>query len=152
VIALRNALSDPDPAVRGLSATALGEMRVKDAVPALFAALEHNVPEAAAAIGELCLDNDCERLAAKIGHMPFDVVTSGLDEVLLRPPPDVKDEIKVKIVGRVREMGTAEANRFLKGVQTRWPIQASARVKQAIDQAVLATASSPGADESTRTP
>ncbi|HSY22500.1 MAG TPA: HEAT repeat domain-containing protein [Polyangiaceae bacterium] len=150
VTALRNALSDPDPAVRGLSATALGDMRAKDAVPALFAALEHNVPEAAAAIGELCSDTDCERLAAKIGHMPFDVVTSGLDEVLLRPPVDVKDEIKVKIVGRVREMGTAEANRFLKGVQTRWPTRASARVKQAIDQAVIATASSPGADEATR--
>jgi HEAT repeat protein len=147
VTALRNALSDPDPAVRGLSATALGDMRAKDAVPALFAALEHNVPEAAAAIGELCYDTDCERLAAKIGHMPFDVVTSGLDEVLLRPPVDVKDDIKMKIVGRVREMGTAEANRFLKGVQTRWPTRASARVKQAIDQAVIATASSPGADD-----
>ena len=152
ITALRNALSDPDPAVRGLSATALGDMRAKDAVPALFAALEHNVPEAAAAIGELCFDTDCERLAAKIGHMPFDVVTSGLDEVLLRPPVDVKDEIKVKIVGRVREMGTAEANRFLKGVQTRWPTRASARVKQAIDQAVIATASSPGADDATREP
>jgi HEAT repeat protein len=152
IVALRTALSDSDPAVRGLSATALGEMRAKNAVPALFAALEHNVPEAAAAIGELCLDTDCERLAAKIGSMPFDVVTSGLDEVLLRPPPDVKDDIKVKIVGRVREMGTAEANRFLKGVQTRWPTRASQRVKQAIDQAVLATASSPGADDLTRTP
>ena len=150
ITALRNALSDPDPAVRGLSATALGDMRAKDAVPALFAALEHNVPEAAAAIGELCSDTDCERLASKIGHMPFDVVTSGLDEVLLRPPVDVKDEVKVKIVSRVREMGTAEANRFLKGVQTRWPTRASARVKQAIDQAVIATASSPGADEGTR--
>jgi HEAT repeat protein len=152
IVALRTALSDSDPAVRGLSATALGEMRAKNAVPALFAALEHNVPEAAAAIGELCLDTDCERLAAKIGSMPFDVVTSGLDEVLLRPPPDVKDDVKVKIVGRVREMGTAEANHFLKGVQTRWPTRASQRVKQAIDQAVLATASSPGADDLTRTP
>ncbi len=152
IVALRTALSDSDAAVRGLSATALGEMRAKNAVPALFAALEHNVPEAAAAIGELCLDTDCERLAAKIGSMPFDVVTSGLDEVLLRPPPDVKDDVKVKIVGRVREMGTAEANHFLKGVQTRWPTRASQRVKQAIDQAVLATASSPGSDDLTRTP
>jgi hypothetical protein len=152
ILALRTALSDSDPEVRGLSATALGEMRAKEAVPALFAALERNVPEAAAAIGQLCLDNDCERLAAKIGSMPFDVVTSGLDEVLLRPTPDVKDDVKVKIVGRVREMGTAEANHFLKGVQTRWPTRASLRVKQAIDQAVLATAGSPGADEATRTP
>ncbi len=151
-LALRASLSDADPAVRGLAATALGEMKVREAVPDLFAALERSVPEAAAAIGELCSDNDCERLASKIGSMPFDVVTSGLDEVLMRPQTDVKDDLKVKIVGRVREMGTAEANRFLKGVQTRWPTRASQRVKQAIDQAVLATASSPGGEDAASAP
>jgi hypothetical protein len=32
----------------------------------------------------------------------------------------------------------------LKDVQTKWPAKSSPRVKQAIDQAVIATGSSPG--------
>jgi HEAT repeat protein len=145
---LRAALSDSDPAVRGTAATALGNLKVRDAVRDLFAALEHKVPEAAASLGTLCSGAECERLADKLGSLPFDVVTTGLDEVLLRPPSEVNDDLKIKIVGRVRELGTAEAHHFLKGVQTRWPARGSQRIKQAIDQAVQATASSPGRDGS----
>jgi HEAT repeat protein len=146
--ALRQGLSDPDPAVRGLSATALGGMKAKDTVGDLFVALDHKIPEAAASIGQLCAGNDCDRLAAKLGSVPFSVVTSGLDQVLFRPPADVSDDVKVKIVGRVRELGTGEANRFLRDVQAKWQKTWSQRVKQAIDQAVLATGSSPGASGS----
>jgi HEAT repeat protein len=142
--ALRVALSDADAAVRGLSATGLGTMNAKEAVPDLFVALDHRVAEAAASIGELCAGNECDRLAAKLGSVPFDIVTSGLDQVLFRPGSDVSDDVKVKIVGRVRELGTGEANRFLKDVQAKWPAKWSQRVKQAIDQAVLATSGSPG--------
>src|SRR5579872_5243238 len=149
VKALRAALSDPDPAVRGVSATALGTLKAKEAVGDLFVALDHKVDEAAASIGQLCAGPDCERLAGKLGSVHFDVVTGGLDEVMLRPAPDVTDDLKVKIVGRVREVGTAEANRFLKEVQAKWPPRGSARVKQSIDQAVLATTGSPGAPGST---
>jgi HEAT repeat protein len=143
--ALRAALSDPDPGVRGLTATALGSMKAKEAVADLFVALDHKVPEAAASIGLLCAGAECDRLAGKLGSVPFDVVTSGLDEVLFRPAGDVSDDLKVKIVGRVRELGTAEANRFLREVQTKWPAAWSQRVKQSVDQAVLATSASPGA-------
>jgi len=146
VKALRGALSDPDPAVRGLSATGLGSMKAKDAVGDLFVALDHKVAEAAASIGQLCAGNECDRLAGKLGSVPFDIVTSGLDQVLFRQATDVSDDVKVKIVGRVRELGTGEANRFLKDVQTKWPKTWSARVKQSIDQAVLATAASPGSE------
>jgi HEAT repeat protein len=145
VKALRTALSDPDPAVRGLAATGLGSMKAKDAVADLFLALDHRVAEAAASIGQLCAGNECDRLAGKLGSVPFDVVTSGLDQVLFRPAAEVSDDLKVKIVGRVRELGTGEANRFLKGVQAKWPKTWSQRVKQSIDQAVLATSGSPGA-------
>jgi len=144
VRALRAALSDPDPAVRGLAATGLGNMRAKDAVSDLFVALDHKVAEAAASIGQLCAGSECERLAGKLGSVPFDVVTSGLDQVLFRPATDVSDDVKVKIVGRVRELGTGEANRFLRTVQDKWPKAWSARVKQSIDQGVLATSGSPG--------
>ncbi|HEX8796448.1 MAG TPA: HEAT repeat domain-containing protein [Polyangiaceae bacterium] len=146
VKALRTALSDPDPAVRGLSATGLGSMKAKDAVSDLFVALEHKVGEAAASIGQLCAGNECDRLAAKLGSVPFDVVTSGLDQVLFRPAADVSDDLKVRIVGRIRELGTGEANRFLRDVQTKWPKNWSTRVKQSLDQAVLATAASPGSE------
>jgi HEAT repeat protein len=145
VKALRQALSDPDPNVRGLAATGLGSMKAKDTVGDLFVALDHKVAEAAASIGQLCAGNECERLAGKLGSVPFDVVTSGLDQVLFRPPSDVSDDIKVKIVGRVRELGTGEANRFLRSVQGKWPKTWSQRVKQAIDQGVAATSGSPGA-------
>jgi HEAT repeats len=144
VQALRAALSDPDPGVRGLSATGLGNMKAKDAVGDLFVALDHKVNEAAASIGQLCAGSECERLAGKLGGVPFDVVTSGLDQVLFRPASDVSDDLKVKIVGRVRELGTGEANRFLRTVQDKWPKTWSQRVKQSIDQAVLATSGSPG--------
>ncbi|HEY8088239.1 MAG TPA: HEAT repeat domain-containing protein [Polyangiaceae bacterium] len=145
VKALRGSLSDPDAAVRGFAATGLGSMKAKDAVADLFVALDHRVAEAAASIGQLCAGNECDRLAGKLGSVPFDVVTSGLDQVLFRAPADVSDDIKVKIVGRVRELGTGEANRFLKDVQGKWPKTWSARVRQAIDQAVIATSGSPGA-------
>ncbi len=141
---LRASLSDQDPTVRGLSATALGGMKAKEAVEDLFVALDHRVEEAAASIGELCDPPDCERLSSKLGSVPFDVMTGGLDQVLLRPPKDVDDDTKIKIVGRVRELGTAEANQFLKDVQIKWPARTSPRVKQAIDQAVIATSGSPG--------
>ena len=141
---LRAALSDPDPGVRGLAATGLGSLKAKDAVPDLFTALAHKVNESAASIGQLCAGRECDQLAGKLGSVPFDVVTSGLDQVLFRGGTDVDDDLKVKIIGRVRELGTADANHFLRDVQGKWPKTGSQRVKQAIDQAVLATASSPG--------
>jgi len=144
---LRIGLSDPDPAVRGFSATGLGAMKAKEAIGDLFVALDHKVAEASGAIGQLCVGNECDRLAAKLGggRLPFEVVTSGLQQALLRGLPDVSDDIKVNIIARVRELGTGEANRFLREMQGRWPKGGSPRVRQALDQAVLATSGSPGA-------
>ncbi len=139
VAALRHALSDEDATVRGIAATGLGALKAKDAVHELFVALDHHVSEAAASIGQLCTPPECDELAGKLGKVPFDVVTGGLDQVLFRPPTEVDDDQKVKVVGRVRELGTAEANKFLRDVQKRWPATWSPRVKQAIDQGVLAT-------------
>ena len=142
VKALRRALSDGDPMVRGVAATGLGALKAKDAVPDLFVALDHKVGEAAASIGQLCTPADCEQLTGKLGKHPFDIVTSGLDQVLFRPAPEVSDDDKVKVLGKIREMGTQEANKFLKDVQGRWPKTGSARVKVVIDQAVQATSGS----------
>ena len=140
--ALRAALSDGDAAVRGEAATGLGALKAKEAVADLFVALDHRVNESAASIGMLCNPADCDALAGRLGKLPFEVVTSGLDPFLFRS--DVSDDQKIKLVGRLRELGTGEANRFLKDVQKRWPTNGSPRVRQSIDQAVLATSGSPG--------
>ncbi len=138
--AMKRALSDSDAVVRGTAASGLGALKAKDAVPELFVALDHRVNEAAASIGQLCSVEQCEQLAAKLGRVPLDVMTSGLDQVLFRPAADINDDAKVKIIGRIREQGTLEGNKFLKDVQKRWPAGSSPRVRQAIDQAVMATA------------
>jgi HEAT repeat protein len=139
--ALKRALSDGDAVVRGAAASGLGALKAKDAVPDLFVALDHRVNEAAVSIGQLCSADQCEQLAGKLGKIPFDVMTGGLDQVLFRPAADVPDDAKVKIIGRIREQGTIEGNKFLKDVQKRAVAAAlSPRVRQAIDQAVMATA------------
>jgi HEAT repeat protein len=142
VKALRHGLSDPDAMVRGVSATGLGALKAKEAVPDLFLALDHKTAEAAASIGQLCAPAECEQLSNKLGKLPFDIVTSGLDQVLFRPSGEITDDDRVKVLGKIREMGTQEANKYLKDVQGRWPKNGSARVKLVIDQAVLATAGS----------
>jgi len=138
--ALKHALTDADAVVRGAAASGLGSLKAKEAVPELFVALDHRVNEAAASIGQLCNPEQCEQLAGKLGKLPFDVVTGGLDQVLFRPTADVSDDAKLKIIGRIREQGTIEGNKFLRDVQKRWPAGTSPRVRQAIDQAVMATA------------
>lgn len=138
--AFKKALSDKDPMVRGVAASGLGAIKAKDAVPDLFVALDHRVNEAAAAIGILCAGQQCEDLSSRLGKHPFDVVTSGLDQVIFRPAAEVPDDLKIKVIGHIRELGTMQANTFLKDVQKRWPANGSARVKQSIDQAVSATA------------
>jgi HEAT repeat protein len=143
VAALRHALSDQDPAVRGAAATGLGSLRASSAVGDLIIALDHQVNEAAASIGQLCSQRDCDLLVSKLGRVPFDVITGGLDQILFRPSREIDDDEKVKIIGRVRELGTREANKFLIEVQKKWPKGGSGRVKQAIDQGVSATSGGP---------
>ena len=70
VKALRHALSDSDPMVRGIAATGLGTLKAKDAVPDLFVALDRKIAEAAASIGQLCAPSECEQLAGKLGRSP----------------------------------------------------------------------------------
>ena len=137
--ALRHALADGDAQVRGNAASGLGALKAKDAVPDLFVALDHKVNEASASIGQLCNAQQCEQLAGKLGQLPFDVVTGGLDPILFRPVAEVSEDTKIKVLGRLRELGTAEANRYLGEVEKRLPKETSPRIKQAVEQAVKAT-------------
>lgn len=144
--ALRRALHSRDAQVRGIAATGLGSLSDKDSIPLLFKALSHKVPEAAAAIGQLCDAKQCEEFAALTGKHPFDVMSSGFDQILFRAEKDMPEDQKIRIIGRIRELGTKEAGKYLLDVQGRWPAEWSKRVKQAIDSAVKATGAS-GGDE-----
>jgi hypothetical protein len=132
-------LSDGDGSVRELAASGLGQLGAHEMVADLFVALDHKVAEAAGAIGQLCDAAQCEQLLGKLTRISFDILGPGFDQILFRPSTELTDELKIKIVGRVREMGTLEANRLLKDVQGRWPAKGSKKVKQAIDQGVIAT-------------
>ncbi len=134
--ALRRALSDSDPMIRGVAANGLGVLKAKDALPDLSVALDHGINEAAISIGLLCGPAECEALSTRLGKLPFDVVTGGLDQAMFRA--DLAEDSKIKILGKVRELGTAEANKYLRDAQKRAG-SLSPRLKQAIDQAVSAT-------------
>src|SRR5262249_33053923 len=82
--ALRAGLSDPDPGVRGVAASGLGTVKGREGMDDLFVALDHQVIEAAAAIGEMCIPDECEKLAAKTGVFGLDVMTTGFDQILFR--------------------------------------------------------------------
>jgi HEAT repeat protein len=140
VATLRAALSDPDAGVRGAAANGLGALKARDTVQDLFVALDHDVVDAAGSIGQLCAPDECEKLAGKLSKLGLDVMTSAFDSILFRPVSEIPDDEKIRIVERVRDLRTAEANQYLRDVQSRWPARDSARVKQAIEQAVSATA------------
>jgi HEAT repeat protein len=139
--AFREGLKSSDGMVRGYSAAGLGILGAKEAVPDLFAALDRDVTEAAAALGQLCDPAACKQLLDRTGKIGFDVLTSGLDPMLFRKPP-LQDDLLLDVVLRLRDLGTPEAGRYLADVQARWPQSASQAVKQAIDAAI---ASIPGA-------
>ena len=147
VQALKHALRHRDAQVRGIAATGLGSLGAKDALPDLFKALAHSVPEAAAAIGQLCEPKDCDKFAELTGKHQFDIMSSGFDQILFRPEKDMPEDQKIKIVGRLRELGTKEASKYLADVKGRWPEGWSKRVKQAIDAAVKATGGGGGGDD-----
>jgi HEAT repeat protein len=133
---VRAALSDPDRGVRGVAASGLGPLKAKDAVVDLFAALDHDIGEAASSLGQLCTPADCDRLTAKLSTLGLDVMTSAFDAILFRPTTDIPEDTKIHVIERVRDLHTEEASKYLRDVQSRWPPAESARVRQALDQAV----------------
>jgi HEAT repeat protein len=139
VAALRKALRSYDPQVRGIAATGLGSLGAKESITDLFSALDHNLVEAAGAIGQLCAVEECEKLAARIGKLPLEVLTSGIDRILFRAPGEIPDQHKIAIVRRLRELGSQNAVAYLLDVAKRWPENWSKQVKHAIDAAVEAS-------------
>lgn len=134
VAALRQALRSPDKQVRGLAATGLGELGANSAVDDLIKALDRRVDPASAALGKLCLQKQCEALLKRLGKLPFEVITAGLDPVMFRK--EVSDATKIQIVQAVSALATSDAHAFLQSVKTRFSDKESAEVKKALDEAL----------------
>lgn len=136
--ALKKGLRSPDALVRGTSATGLGELGAHEALDDLFRAFDHGVAEAGAAIGQLCTPDECEKFAGRTGRVAFDVMVTGFDQILFRS--DIPEDAKIRLVGRLRELGTPEVGKYLGDVGERWPKDWSKKVKQALDSAARAVA------------
>jgi HEAT repeat protein len=141
--AFQSGLRSSDGMVRGFSATGLGALGAKGALADLFLALDHNVVEAASAIGQLCAPQECAEFATRLNRLPLEVMTSGFDPILFRAEP-LPERDQLNLIGAIRELGTKEAGQYLVDVQSRWPDHYSEKVKQAIDSAIT---SIPGATD-----
>jgi hypothetical protein len=136
VSALRSILHGGDRASRGYAASGLATLKAKVAVSDLFAVLAKDVPEAAGAIGELCIDDDCWKFVAELGRLPFDLMQTGLGPLLLRPESEVPEEFKLDLLERLRKLQTEEAHKFLETIRASYPEKGNAWVKYGLDQAV----------------
>ena len=135
VAGFREGLRSDDGMLRGYSASGLGALGAKEALPDLFLALDRGVVEAATAVGQLCAGAECKKLTGYLGKLPLDVVTSGIDAALFRSPP-LDEALLLDLVTAVRELATPEAGKYLADVASRWPATGSQKVKKALDQAV----------------
>ncbi len=133
---LRRALHGNDPGQRAIAARGLGELNVRSAVPELFSVLPKDVAEAAQSLGKLCTHAECERFMDLLGRLRFEVMESGIVPLLLRPAADVPDELKLKLVERLRRMATQPANQLLQTALAQFPPDGSPRVKRGIERAL----------------
>lgn len=112
--ALLHALSDGDPKVRDAAAEALGEVGTAGAVSRLFHALDRGNLRASAAIGKLMAPSEVPRILSYLGKIPLRSLQPAMTQVLTRK--DIPTKAKLKFVGQVQELGTAEVRDFLQDV------------------------------------
>jgi hypothetical protein len=159
IAGLRAALHDRDASVRRIAAGSLGTLRAREAVSDLFAVMFKppapcdcaqgdkaclarcdqsggSMPEAAAAIGSMCAPDECKKLVDLVGKLPFDLVTRGLEPLLLRPESEVSESYKLDVIEHLRRLQTPEAKRFLGTVRARYPEKGSAHVRHGLSEAI----------------
>ncbi len=133
---LRRALHGNDAAQRSFAARGLGELNVRAAVPELFSVLPKDVAEAAQSIGQLCTQAECAKFMDLLGRLRFEVMESGIVPLLLRPAAEVPDELKLKLIERLRRMATQPANQLLQTALAKFPPDGSPKVKRGIERAL----------------
>lgn len=133
---LRRALHGSDASQRAIAARGLGELNVRAAVPELFSVLPKDVAEAARSLGQLCVGAECEKFMDLLGRLRFEVMESGMVPILLRPQADVPDELKLKLIERLRRMATKPANQLLQSALAQFPADGSPKVKTGLERAL----------------
>ena len=133
---LRRALHGSDASQRAIAARGLGQLNVRAAVPELFSVLPKDVAEAAQSLGELCVGPECEKFIGLLGRLRFEVMESGIVPILLRPQADVPDDLKLKLIERLRRMATQPANQLLQTALAKFPADGSPKVKQGLERAL----------------
>ncbi len=109
--ALAAALGDLDAQVRAAAAIALGQAGTAASSERLFLAFDRGVPEAAATIARIGSPADIDRLTQYLGRQAFSLVVEALREALHRST--TPERTKLEIIGRIGELATPEAKRFL---------------------------------------
>lgn len=130
-VALREALSDGDVAVRSAAATGLGEIGTQASIDTLFVALDHGIMEAGAAIGKLVPARDVKRLFGYLGKVPFRSLAPAFAEAIKRS--DVSESDKLAIIARLEEVGTGEVKAFLGDVMA----STEGKLAQPVSRAML---------------
>ena len=133
---LRRALHGSDAAQRAIAARGLGQLNVRAAVPELFSVLPKDVAEAAQSLGQLCVAAECEKFMGLLGRLPFETMESGIVPLLLRPQADVPDELKLKLVERLRRMATQPAIQLIQSALAQFPADGSPKLKQGLERAL----------------
>ena len=117
--AVENALRDSDRQVRATAALVLGARGDASSVPILFKAFEHDVPEAAGAIGRLGTEADSKKLTRYLGKEDIKVLLAGFEEFLKRP--DFPEEAKLNILNRLFDLAGPEVWRFAVNFKASFP-------------------------------
>jgi HEAT repeat protein len=133
---LRRALHGNDASQRAIAARGLGQLGVRAAVPELFSVLPKGVSEAAESLGVLCVAEECAKLMGLLGKLSFEVMESGMVPLLLRPQADVSDELKLRLIERLRRMATQPALQLLRTALAKLPSDGSPNVKAALERAL----------------
>lgn len=131
--ALMSALSDPDPQVRSVAATGLGDLGASEALDRLFLAQDRGVAEASVAIGKVVKARDVPRLLEYLGRTPLHALAPALKSVLTRT--DVDENTRLQVVARLSELATPEVRTFLREVLANSGTQLPARLRSAIGTA-----------------
>jgi HEAT repeat protein len=133
---LRRALHGSDASQRAIAARGLGELNVRAAVPELFSVLPKDVAEAAQSLGQLCVAAECEKFMNLLGRLRFEVMESGIVPLLLRPQSDVPDDLKLKLIERLRRMATRPSNQLIQTALATFPADGSPKVKLGLERAL----------------
>lgn len=136
VAALKLALRGSDARLREACATALGELADPTAVPDLLVALDRGITAAALSIGKLCGDDACDKLVGRLGKVPFEAMSEGLVEAIVRSDGRVSADTKVSLIASVANLRTPEAKASLRGALSRFPEKGDAKVKSALNSAI----------------